>query len=915
MFSQIMHCEIILIFLLAKYNCFLLIESKQSSTSSALASISSQSAKQISSRNIDKNGLPISHYSIVRKKPLDKSKLKYIEIGGLFPMNGTTGWLGGQGCLPAAMMALEDVNNNENLLAGYYLNITWNNSQCDPGLGAAVLYDLIYRPPNKTLILGGCSIVCSTIAETAKMYNLIVIGYGSSSPALSDRQRFPTFFRTHPSATIHNPTRVKLFKKFKWTRIAIIIEAEEVFVTTGKDLEIKCKEADIEIVTRVSFLEDPIEAVKSLARQDARIIIGMAYGGAARKMMCEAYKNGLYGKQHVWFLIGWYEDNWFHPVPGINCTMEEMMMVVEKHFTTEALMLNQGQEITIAGMTARDWLSEYQKQLPRYKNWFPHGDKPQEGFQEAPLAYDAIWAVAFALNRSIERLNEMGMSLDDFDYEKKEITDVIKSELQRVQFLGVSGDVAFNDIGDRISWTLIEQMINGTYQTLGFYDTATDNLTWYNREQWYITGRVPKDRTEIVPTLMTVNRTLFVTISAVSLIGILFAIFLLGFNFKFRDNRLIQMSNSSSNNIMLVGSIFCLISVQLFGIDGQDIGIDYFELVCNSRAFFLSVGFSLFFGAMFAKIWVCHVLHTQNKRKINNNQIYLIVGVFCSLDLIILAIWLFHDPMTRRMEYFPLEDPPLDLDDDVKFQPLLEHCEANLIWYGILYGYKGLVLFFGLFLSYETRSAKLKQINDSRLVAMSIYNVVILCLITAPVSLVIDNQVNSHFAFIGLTIIFCCFLSMALIFTPKIVIIVQHRQNLAAGINNVFHETMSTKEEEERFLRLNSENDELKLKIAEKEKQIEEVKKKIDQLAKEQMERKRNEERSEVKTITKKAVRIQEPSGTEQSERYTNGNGKRNDCVENVDAIETIQSNTRNDSNKIDNDRTGVDKDPHESYL
>ena len=94
-----------------------------------------------------------------------------------------------------------------------------------------MLYDLIYTPPNKTLILGGCSIVCSTIAETAKMYNLIVVGYGASSPALSDRVRFPTFFRTHPSATIHNPTRVKLFKKFKWSRIAIIIEAEEVFVT------------------------------------------------------------------------------------------------------------------------------------------------------------------------------------------------------------------------------------------------------------------------------------------------------------------------------------------------------------------------------------------------------------------------------------------------------------------------------------------------------------------------------------------------------------------------------------------------------------------------------------------------------------------------------------------------------------
>lgn len=92
-------------------------------------------------------------------------------------------------------------------------------------------------------------------------------------------------------------------------------------------------------------------------------------------------------------------------------------------------------------MTAQDWLAEYEKQLPKYKEWFPHGDKPQEGFLEAPLAYDAIWSVAFALNKSIEKLSQMGMSLDDFDYEKKDISDVIKSELQKVQFLGVSGSL------------------------------------------------------------------------------------------------------------------------------------------------------------------------------------------------------------------------------------------------------------------------------------------------------------------------------------------------------------------------------------------------------------------------------------------------------------------------------------------
>jgi len=44
---------------------------------------------------------------------------------------------------------------------------------------------------------------------------------------------------------------------------------------------------------------------------------------------------------------------------------------------------------------------------------------------------------------------------------------------------------------------------------------------------------------------------------------------------------------------------------------------------------------------------------------------------------------------------------------------------------GVIFGHKGILLLFGIFLSYETRSVKLKQVNDSRFVGMSIYNVVV----------------------------------------------------------------------------------------------------------------------------------------------------------------------------------------------
>lgn len=55
----------------------------------------------------------------------------------------------------------------------------------------------------------------------------------------------------------------------------------------------------------------------------------------------QVFKEKLYGKKYVWFLIGWYADNWFKiKDPAINCTVENMTEAVEGHVTTEIVMLN-----------------------------------------------------------------------------------------------------------------------------------------------------------------------------------------------------------------------------------------------------------------------------------------------------------------------------------------------------------------------------------------------------------------------------------------------------------------------------------------------------------------------------------------------------------------------------------------------
>lgn len=98
-------------------------------------------------------------------------------------------------------MAFHDVNNNKDLLSGYYLKLHWFDSevsivkvkllghlklfihllmisnflQCEPGRGASAMYQLLYNDPTKVFLLAGCSTVCTTVAEAAKKWNLIVV--------------------------------------------------------------------------------------------------------------------------------------------------------------------------------------------------------------------------------------------------------------------------------------------------------------------------------------------------------------------------------------------------------------------------------------------------------------------------------------------------------------------------------------------------------------------------------------------------------------------------------------------------------------------------------------------------------------------------------------------------------------------
>uniref|UniRef100_A0A8C1N0I7 Gamma-aminobutyric acid (GABA) B receptor, 1b n=1 Tax=Cyprinus carpio TaxID=7962 RepID=A0A8C1N0I7_CYPCA len=688
-----------------------------------------------------------------------------LYIGALFPMSG--GWPGGQACLPAAQMALDLVNKRTDILPDYELELIYYDSMCDPGEATKLLYDLLYTEPIKIVLMPGCSSVSTLVAEAARMWNLIVLSYGSSSPALSNRQRFPTFFRTHPSATLHNPTRVQLFQKWKWTKIATIQQTTEVFTSTLDDLEQRVKEAGIEISVRQSFLTDPAVAVKNLKRQDARIIVGLFYETEARKVFCEVYKEKLYGKKYVWFLIGWYADNWFKiKDPSINCTVEQMTEAVEGHVTTEIVMLNPETVRGASNLTSQEFLAQLMSKLG--------GKNPEEtgGFQEAPLAYDAVWALALALNKTVGPLKAKGRRLEDFNYNNKDITAEIYRALNTSSFEGVSGHVVFDAQGSRMAWTLIEQLQGGSYKKIGYYDMTKGNLSWYGNDRWIGSGP-PADQTVVIQKFRYLSQKLFVSVSVFAGLGILMGIVCLTFNIYNSNVRYIQNSQPYLNNMTAVGCMMALAAVFPLGIDGLHVRNSQFPVVCQFRLWLLGLGFSLAYGSMFTKIWWVHTVFTKKDEKKDKRKhlepwkLYATVGVLLVIDILSLMIWQIVDPLHITVEKFTKEAPKGDVDQLI--EPLLQHCSSEKMntWLGVVYGYKGLLLLLGIFLAYETKSVSTEKINDHRAVGMAIYNVSVLCMITAPVTMILSSKQDASFAFASLAIIFSVYITLVVLFVPK----------------------------------------------------------------------------------------------------------------------------------------------------
>ncbi|CAA9994358.1 unnamed protein product [Nesidiocoris tenuis] len=388
--------------------------------------------------------------------------------------------------------------------------------------------------------------------------------------------------------------------------------------------------------------------------------------------------------------------------------------------------------------------------------------------------YDGVWAVALAIQHVTHRVRHFrkDQTVVDFQYRDPLWEQLFVEALKNTSFEGVTGPVRFYD-NERKASILLKQFQNGTEVKVGEYNAVNHDLDLDRGQVIRWAGRgPPKDRTLQIFEHSHVNVAIYSSLAVVASLGIILASIFLGINIKFRNQRYIKMSSPYLNNLIIIGSILTYSSVIFLGLDSRLTSVQAFPYICTARAWLLMAGFSLAFGAMFSKTWRVHSIFTDvklNKKVIKDYQLYMVVGVLLAIDLGIMTTWQVADPFFRSTKL--MEPYPHPHSEDIIIYPENEYCRSHYmnIFVGIIYAYKGLLMIFGAFLAWETRHVSIPALNDSKYVGMSVYNVVLMCIMGAAVSFVLSDEQNAAFVLISVFTIFCATITLCLVFVPKLV--------------------------------------------------------------------------------------------------------------------------------------------------
>ena len=612
-------------------------------------------------------------------------------------------WDRGLEILPAAHLAVDKVNGDPSILPGYQLEpIQVDTGTCRTnGFQSEALINFFHQiVQEESHIVGAVGLFCTGVTQLLSPLaghqgiSLVQIS-GSASPLLRNQERYPYLWHIIPSSAVYVDTVLEMMDAFDWRNIAVIGANDGSYFHTAEELALKVSRNDSRSVTWISD-EQVSFTLRDLQQSGKRIVFASVETKVAVRMICLAYQEGVVWPNYTWIFPDHHiEDLLLHAGDMCNITVLkhalETVYFLQYHFNS----------------------SDTQYSTILTPNPYTYA------------MHDSIQALALALNATMDHLQAINSSLEDYHLGSPDITDMIERELMTLSFNGALGYVQF-DTSKREWQTTVDilQIRNGTAIQVGTYNPTSGQL-------------VDEDINPIqdvdIPRIIRSSVTLPVSVILLTVDGvciILTTVMLVLFVLH-RKSAEIRASSLKLSLFTFVGCYLLFFASLLSTV--LDLTNYVGPFLCTTATCCAILGINFVYGTVLVGMLRVYRIFGYNgrmgKKRWSDWSLCIVVLIIVGSVGILLLVWSLVDVFTIR---------EVDVDtDQAGTQPYIEvmlFCYSDYleVWFTLSFSEVGILILVVAFLAFKTRKIRLKQFKDTKKVNVYIFMTILLICLAIP---------------------------------------------------------------------------------------------------------------------------------------------------------------------------------------
>ena len=688
------------------------------------------------------------------------------------------GWNGGPGLVPAARLAVQQINNSTDILPNHELSLIEVNSVCyDSSVAMATLLNayvenILYSGDNIVGIVGpACSVNTVLIGELSQPNRTPLVQVTTaSSPRFESRILFPYTFATLSSGRQFSRALLELFRQQEWKTVGVVLNGNSLYFKDIYSFLLQgARGSKTEIKTLSTTSDINSFSLEQIIHMRVRVIIVLSGRKFADELLCRAYKNE---PRMTYPTVQWLfveRSSILNPDITVPCSKQELAASFKK-----AVFLQYQLETTdkvhplVSGQNYVDFQQDYMKEVENYEQEFHVPINIQEdfghGIEYAPVFYDAVWA--FGL--SLDRLVRLG-SPDDLDRlsnhrpigseENLQVAEAISRHMFEMDpFKGASGTVDFDNTTGQTS-TLIRfvQEEDGKQIEIGYSSR-------------HINGSFLEDNFDIQ--FDGINQ----WVVSLNLLGVILllviSIFFHGMNIRYSNYKHIKASSPRLNHLIFIGSYLVLIGMTTFTVSGGfyvtnwDLG----KLLCSFYVWFVDVGVTLIAATVFIKTFRIHriFVHFKNPGGLILHDSSLCV---CILGLVLpVVLSCIASNSIGLIKWYSWEDGyMISLNNTLSIHT---RTTCNIPWWQEIFPkiYVGILLFISLMLSVPIRRIN-PQYKTIKSISVLTFVQTMLTWVGYPLYFIASSKRwNQHISYLVITVMLTGIMltCLLLIFVPPI---------------------------------------------------------------------------------------------------------------------------------------------------